>query len=143
MIPACLWFLAKNKDESGRGFRDRRKEILFIDARNLYEQVSRRQSVLTDAHIQQIANTYRAWRKGDGYKDIPGFCKSVTLEEVRKHGYILTPGRYVGIPEEEEDMEPFEEKMKSLTKQLTEQFAKAEELKEKIRKNLGELGYEF
>ena len=140
-IPACLWFLAKNKDERAKGFRHRRKEILFIDARNLYKPVSRKLNILTDEHIQQIANTYRAWRKGEGYKDIPGFCKSATLEEVRKHRYILTPGRYVGLPEEEEDTEPFEEKMERLTKQLAEQFIKAEELRKKICKNLKEIGY--
>ena len=146
--------MAKNKDERSRGFRDRRGEILFIDARNLYEPAkirdkkgrlrpSRRLNVLTDKHIQQIANTYRAWRKGEGYKDIPGFCKSATLEEIRKNRYILTPGRYVGLPKEEEDTEPFEEKMRRLTKQLARQFAKAVELRERIKKNLGELGYEF
>jgi type I restriction enzyme M protein len=140
-IPACLWFLAKNKDERAKGFRDRRGQILFIDARDLYKPVSRRLNILTDEHIQRIANTYRAWRKGEGYQDIPGFCKSATLEEVRKNGYILTPGRYVGIPEVEEEEELFEEKMERLTKQLAEQFAKAEELRERIKRNLSEIGY--
>jgi len=143
MIPACLWFLAKNKDESGRGFRDRRKEILFIDARNLYEVVSRRQSVLTDAHIQQVANTYRAWRKGEGYKDVLGFCKSISLEEVRRHNYVLTPGRYVGVREGEEEYELFEKRMKRLTQQLAVQFAKGEELRKKVKQHLGDLGYEI
>jgi len=141
-IPACLWFLARNKDERAKGFRDRRGQILFIDARKLYKPVSRRLNVLSDEHIQQIADTYRAWRKGQEYKDIPGFCKSATIEEVRKENrYILTPGRYIGAPEEEIEEEPFEEKMRRLTKQLAEQFAKAEELREKVRKSLGELGY--
>ncbi len=142
-IPACLWFLAKNKDERAKGFRDRRGQILFIDARNLYEPVSRRLNILTDEHIQQIANTYRAWRKGEEYKDIPGFCRSATIEEVRKNRYILTPGRYVGIAEGEVEEEQFEEKMRRLTQQLSEQFAKSEELKERIKRNLGELGYEL
>jgi len=142
-IPVSLWFLARNKDERSKGFRDRRGQILFIDARNMYKPVSRRLNILTEEHIQKIANTYRAWRRGEGYQDIPGFCKSATLEEVRKHSYLLTPGRYVGIPESKEEEEPFEEKMKRLTKQLVEQFTKAEEIKEKIKKNLGELGYEL
>lgn len=142
-IPACLWFLAKNKYERRKGLRDRRKEILFIDARDLHEPVSRRLSILTDEHIQQIANTYRAWRKGEGYKDVLGFCRSVTIEEVRKHRHILTPGRYVGVPEEEKETEPFEEKMKKLTLELAEQFARAKELKDKVRRNLGEIGYKL
>ncbi|RLG44333.1 MAG: SAM-dependent DNA methyltransferase [Thermoproteota archaeon] len=142
-IPACLWFLAKNKDERGKGFRDRRGEILFIDARDLYKPISRRLNILANEHIQVIANTYRAWRKGEGYKDVPGFCKSVTLEEVRKNKYVLTPGRYVGIPEEEGEEEPFDEKMRKLTAQLAKQLLEAEELRERIRKNLRRLGYEF
>jgi len=142
-IPACLWFLTKNKDERRKGLRDRSREILFIDARELYEPVSRRLNTLTDDHIQKIANTYRAWRRGKEYKDILGFCKSVKIEEVRKHRHILTPGRYVGIPEEEGDSEPFEEKMKRLAQQLAEQFVRAEEVKKKIRENLRVLGYEF
>ncbi len=141
-IPVSLWFLAKNKDEREKGYRDRRGEILFIDARELYEPISRRQNTLTDEHIKLIADTYRKWRKGEGYKDILGFCKAVTIEEVRKNNYVLTPGRYVGVPIEEEDDEPFEEKMNRLVAQLREQFRKSEELKERIRRNLGELGYE-
>lgn len=120
--------------------------FLFIDAREMYVKVSRNQNELSDDHIRKIADTYRAWRgipDAGEYKDIPGFCKSVTIDEIRKHNYVLTPGRYVGVPEEEEDDEPFEQKMERLTKQLAEQFAKADELKERIRKNLGELGYGF
>lgn len=145
-IPACLWFLARNKDERHLGYRDRRGEVLFIDAREMYVKVSRNQNELSDDHIRKIADTYRAWRgipDAGEYKDIPGFCKSVTIDEIRKHNYVLTPGRYVGVPEEEEDDEPFEQKMERLTKQLAEQFAKADELKERIKKNLGELGYGF
>lgn len=140
-IPACLWFLARNKDERAKGFRDRRGQILFIDARNLFEPVSRRLNVLTDEHIQRIANTYRAWRRGRGYKNVPGFCKSATLEEVRKNGYVLTPGRYVGIPEEKVEEEPFEEKMRRLIQQLMEQFERSAALKKRIKANLEELGY--
>ena len=135
--------MARNKDERGKGFRDRRGEILFIDARDLYKPISRRLNVLANEHIQLIANTYRAWRKGEDYKDVPGFCKSVTLEEVRKNKYVLTPGRYVGIPEEEGEEEPFDEKMRKLTAQLAKQLLEAEELRERIRKNLRRLGYEF
>ncbi|HEC57417.1 MAG TPA: SAM-dependent DNA methyltransferase [Candidatus Syntrophoarchaeum butanivorans] len=145
-IPACLWFLARNKDESGIGYRDRRRDILFIDAREMFDKVSRNLNELSDEHIRKIADTYRAWRgiaEAGEYEDVPGFCKAVTLEEIRKHNYILTPGSYVGIAEEEEDDEPFEQKMVRLTKQLAEQFARADELKERIRKNLGELGYGF
>jgi type I restriction enzyme M protein len=142
-IPACLWFLAKNKDERGKGFRDRRNEILFIDARELFKPLSRRLNILTDQHIQLIANTYRAWRRGEGYKDIPGFCKAVTLTEVRKYNYVLTAGRYVGVPEKEGKEEPFDEKMRKLTQRLAEELTRAEELKKKIVMNLRELGYEL
>mgnify|MGYP001025889408 CR=1 FL=1 len=140
-IPACLWFLARNKDESGKGLRDRRKEILFIDARTCFEIVSKRLSILTDDHIQQIADTYRAWRKGEGYKDVQGFCKSVTIKEVSTHNYVLTPGLYVGVIEEKEDDEPFDEKMKRLASNLAEQFRESKELEEEIKKELGRLGY--
>jgi len=143
MIPACLWFLAKNKDESKKGFRDRRREILFIDARNLFEPISRRLSTITDEQIQQIANVYRAWRGGKGYKDVQGFCKSVTLEEVRKRSYVLTPGAYVGVIEEKEDDEPIDDKMKRLTFKLAEQFKQSKDLEEEIKKNLGRLRYEL
>ncbi|RLI99117.1 MAG: SAM-dependent DNA methyltransferase [Candidatus Aenigmatarchaeota archaeon] len=142
-IPACLWFLAKNKDERAKRFRDRRGQILFIDARELYKPISRRLNILTNEHIQLIANTYRTWRKGENYRDIPGFCKSVTLTEVRKNHYVLTPGRYVGIPEKEKEEKPFEERMKKLIEQLMMQLTKSEELKERIRKNLRELGYDL
>jgi type I restriction enzyme M protein len=142
-IPACLWFLAKNKDDRAKGFRNRRGQILFIDARSLYKPVSRRLNILTEEHIQQIANTYRAWRSGKGYKDIPGFCKSATLEDVRKNRYVLTPGRYVGAVEEIEERESFKEKMVRLTKQLAEQFIKSEELMKRIKSKLGEIGYEL
>lgn len=138
-IPACLWFLAKSKDERKKGFRDRRKEFLFIDARNLYEPVSRRLSTLTDDHVMLIGNTYRYWSKGEGYKDDLGFCKSVTIEEIRKHNYVLTPARYVGVREEKEDYTTFVDKMKMLTEELQEQFKKSEELRKEIQRNLGRL----
>lgn len=142
MIPACLWFIAR--DKKNHKFKDRRGETLFIDARKMGVLVDRRHRELTDEEIAQIADTYHAWRGEKGeYEDVPGFCKVAKLEEIRKHKYILTPGRYVGIPEPEEDDEPFEEKMKHLTTELANQFKKSKELEEEIRKNLKGLGYEL
>jgi type I restriction enzyme M protein len=141
-IPACLWFLARDK-RNGR-FRDRRGQVLFIDARRMGRMVDRVHRELTDEDIRKIADTYHAWR-GDPdageYRDVPGFCKSATLDEIRQHGYVLTPGRYVGAPEQEEDDEPFEAKMARLVAQLAEQQAEARRLDEAIWKNLKELGY--
>jgi type I restriction enzyme M protein len=141
-IPACLWFLARDR-KNGK-FRDRRGHILFIDARKLGRMVDRTHRELTDAEIARIAGTYHAWRgekEAGEYADVPGFCKSATLEEVRKHGHVLTPGRYVGAEAQEEDGEPFEEKMKRLTAQLHEQQAEAAKLDAAIARNLKELGY--
>jgi len=142
MIPACLWFVAR--DKSNGKFRNRKGEVLFIDARKMGKMVDRRHRELTDEEIKKIASTYHAWRgEGGEYKDIPGFCKSATIEEIRKHNHILTPGRYVGFEEEEEDDEPFDEKMKRLTSELAQQFQKSRELEEEIKKNLEEVGYGF
>jgi type I restriction enzyme M protein len=142
MIPACLWFLAR--DKKNHKFRDRRQEILFIDARNLGSMINRRNRELTNEDIAKIADTYHAWRnKGGQYVDVAGFCKVAALEEVRANGYVLMPGRYVGTAEVEEDGIPFEEKMSSLTQTLAEQFAKGAELEGKIRQNLKDIGYEF
>ena len=141
-IPACLWFLARDK-KNGR-FRDRRKKVLFIDARKLGSMVDRTHLELTGEDIRRIANTYHAWRgeKSVGrYKDVPGFCKSATLEEIRKHGHVLTPGRYVGAEAIEDDGEPFEEKMLRLTAQLAGQMTEAQKLDKAIWKNMKELGY--
>jgi type I restriction enzyme M protein len=130
--------------ETNNKFRDRSGEILFIDARNMGEMIDRRHRELTDEEIKKISGTYHAWRGEDGkYEDVPGFCKSATPEEVRKQEHILTPGRDVGFPEEEDDGEPFEEKMKRFTSELAEQFEKSEKLEGAIKKNLGGLGYEF
>jgi len=142
-IPVCLWFVARSK--KNRRFRDRRDETLFIDARRLGRMVDRVHRELTDEDIRKIADTYHAWR-GDKdcekeYEDIPGFCKAATTEDIRKHGYILTPGRYVGAPPVEDDGEPFEEKMKRLTAELKEQREKAAKLDAMIWANLKELGY--
>ena len=133
-IPACLWFLARNK---GNGkFRDRRGQTLFIDARKMGTMIDRTHRELTDEDIRKIATTYHAWRgeKDAGkYKDVPGFCKSATNEEIQSHNYVLTPGRYVGAADIQEDDEPFDQKMKRLTQQLKEQFAESAKLEESIR----------
>lgn len=142
-IPVSLWILRRDKKESSK-FKDREDEILFIDARNLGEMVDRRHRELSKEDITKIADTYHNWRNLNGtYEDIQGFCKSSKLEEVRENEYILTPGRYVGIEEAEDDGIPFEEKMDTLTKELSELFKKSRDLEEEIKKNLGGLGYEF
>jgi len=148
-IPACLWFLAR--DKSGRPptgqakqLRDRRGEVLFIDARKMGRMVDRTHRELTDEEIQQIARTYHAWRGEPDvgeYEDTPGFCKSATLDEIRKHGYVLTPGRYVGSEVQDEDDEPFDEKMARLVAQLREQQVEARRLEKMIWENLKEIGY--
>lgn len=141
MIPACLWFVAR--DKKNHRFRDRRGEVLFIDARKMGAMIDRRHRELTDEEIAKIALTYHAWRgEGGKYEDVQGFCKSVKLDEVRKHEHILTPGRYVGTEEEEEDEEEFKDKMKRLTTELNEQFKKSKELETEIRKNLKGLEYD-
>ena len=148
-IPVCLWFLARNKNDGQR--RNRRGETLFIDARKLGTMIDRVHRELTDEEIQRLADTYHAWR-GDletcnpqseigSYEDIPGFCRSATKAEIAEHGYVLTPGRYVGAEEVEDDDEPFEDKMQRLTHQLHEQFAESSRLEAAIRSNLEGLGY--
>lgn len=142
MIPACLWFLAR--DRTNHKFRDRSNEILFIDARKLGTMVTRRNKVFTDEDIAKISETYHAWRgEGGEYTDIAGFCKAATLEEVRTNNYVLMPGRYVGTEEVEDDGVPFEEKMAELTAQLADQFAEGIELQERIRENLKGIGYDI
>jgi type I restriction enzyme M protein len=142
-IPACLWFIARDKRNSR--FRDRRGHILFIDARQQGVMMDRVHRELADADIARIAGTYHAWR-GDGdcpqaYADVPGFCKSATLDEVRGHGQVLTPGRYVGAAKVEDDDESFHEKMQQLTATLREQHVEAARLEATIWANLKGLGY--
>lgn len=142
-IPVCLWFIARDK-RNGR-FRDRRTEVLFIDARKLGTMIDRVHRELTEEDIGKIADTYHAWR-GDKdckakYEDVPGFCKTATLDDVRAHGHVLTPGRYVGAEEVKDDGEPFEEKMKRLTATFKEQCAQAAKFDKAIWANLKELGY--
>ncbi|WP_373433604.1 type I restriction-modification system subunit M [Vibrio anguillarum] len=151
-IPACIWFLTKNKkartDKSGRKLRDRKGEVLFIDARNLGYMKDRVLRDFTQDDIQKVADLYHAWKTGAevngiAYEDQAGFCKSATLEEIKKHDFVLTPGRYVGATEELDDGIPFGEKMATLTAKLSEQFAESATLEAEIKKNLAGLGYEL
>jgi len=138
-IPACLWFLVKQKPV-------RKGQVLFIDTQKLGTMISRVQAELSDAVIERIAATVAAWRGEAGaaeYQDIPGYCRSVPLAEIAQHGHVLTPGRYVGAEAVEEDDEAFAEKMQQLTEKLGEQTAKGAELDALIRQKLGGLGYEF
>ncbi|MEI6799707.1 MAG: class I SAM-dependent DNA methyltransferase [Pseudomonadota bacterium] len=138
-IPACLWFLAKDKSNGiakGKKLRDRRGQVLFIDARKLGVMVDRTRKEFTEADMAQIAETYHAWRLGEGYADIAGFCKSASLEEIRSHGHVLTPGRYVGAEAAEEDDVPFIDRFTALQEKLDEQFALADELTATIRARL-------
>jgi type I restriction enzyme M protein len=143
-IPVCLWFLARNKANghpstgSGHSYRDRRGETLFIDARQMGDMVDRTHRELSEEDIDKIAATYHAWRgepEAGEYEDVPGFCKSATLDEIRGHDYVLTPGRYVGIEDIEDDDEPFKEKIEWLVVKLEAQFAGSSRLEVAIRKN--------
>jgi len=136
-IPACLWFLVKQKTK-------RKGEVLFIDARKQGSMISRVQAEFTDDVISNIENTVAAWRgEGGEYQDVAGFCRSVTLAEITSHGHVLTPGRYVGAEEVDDDDEAFADKMQTLTETLGEQITKGAELDQLIRQKLGGLGYEF
>ena len=138
-IPACLWFLVKQKTHC-------KGQVLFIDARKQATMISRVQSELTDAVIERIAGVVAAWRGETGaaaYQDVAGFCRSVPLAEIAQHGHVLTPGRYVGAEEVEDNDEDFATKMQQLTEKLGEQMAKGAELDQLIRQKLGGLGYEF
>ncbi len=140
-IPACLWFVAR--DRAGGQFRDRRGEMLFIDARTMGHMVDRTHRELGDEDIARIADTYHAWRgSAEGaYADVPGFCKSVSTEQVSAHDHVLTPGRYVGVAPTEEDDEPFDDKMRRLVAQWREQQSEAARLDAEIEKNLEMLGF--
>jgi type I restriction enzyme M protein len=145
-IPACLWFVSR--DRYNHKFRDRHDEILFIDARKLGTMVTRKLRELSEEEIKRIAGTYHQWRskvpeapEEGKYEDIKGFSKAASIEEVEKNSFVLTPGRYVGFEIEEEDEEVFEEKMTRLTKELSEQFAESKLLEERIRRNLEGIGF--
>ncbi|MEF2823856.1 MAG: class I SAM-dependent DNA methyltransferase [Peptococcaceae bacterium] len=132
-IPVTLWFISKNKKQKGK--------TLFIDARKMGHMVDRKHRDLSEEDIQKLADTFEAFQNG-ALEEVKGFSAVADLQEIEKQDYILTPGRYVGIEEVEDDGEPFEEKMARLTKELSEMFAKSHELEEEIRKNLGAIGYE-
>jgi type I restriction enzyme M protein len=144
-IPVCLWFVARNK-KNGK-FRNCSGRTLFIDARKMGALIDRVHRDLSDEEIDKIASTYHAWKNSEsgmangesGYKDVPGFCKSASLEEIKSHGYVLTPGRYVGAAEIEDDGVPFEEKVPALIAELETQFSESARLEKVIRKNLGAL----
>ena len=171
-IPVCLWFLARDKRDgpgSGGKCRDRRRETLFIDARQMGALVDRTHKELSDEDIARIAGTYHAWRgepggnaRNDtknarvhlertpgpdgepgtsGYADVPGFCAGVATERIAERGYVLTPGRYVGAADAEDDGEPFDERMKRLTAELVEQQAESARLDKAIVRSLRELGF--
>ena len=151
-IPACIWFLTNNKgertDKAGRKLRNRKGEVLFIDARQLGYMKDRVLRDFTMDDIQQVADIFHAWKTGDAvngvtYEDQAGFCKSASLDEITKHDFVLTPGRYVGAADEEDDGIPFAEKMATLTEKLSEQFAESAKLEAEIKKNLAGLGYEI
>ncbi|MDP2668480.1 MAG: class I SAM-dependent DNA methyltransferase [bacterium] len=137
-LPVSIWFLSKNKSKDR--FRKRGGETLFIDAREIFEQISRKQVRFTEEHIEKIAGTVRAWRGEDGkYMDMAGFCKTVTKEDIVKNGYVLTPGRYVGVADEVDDGVPFDEKMKKLEGELKQYFKYGEKIQENILENIKKL----
>ncbi|MCD6009535.1 class I SAM-dependent DNA methyltransferase [Halomonas sp. IOP_31] len=144
-IPVCLWFLTNSKKaNAAKGYRDREDETLFIDARHLGSMISRKQKDLSDDDIATIARTFHAWRgqpEAGAYEDIAGFCKSASFDEIKGHDFVLTPGRYVGAAEVEDDGIPFETKMAELTTRLGEQFAESAKLEKQIKQNLAGLGY--
>ena len=144
-IPACLWILAANKENGrimGRGLRDRRGEILMIDARKMGALIpgSRKQKQFSEEEIARIAGAYHDWREGDGYEDVPGFVRAAPLKEIERHGFVLNPGRYVGAGVAEEDGEPFEEVFSRLTEELRGQFEEGRRLEAEIEARLGVLG---
>ena len=135
-IPACLWFLSKNK-------KTRKGQVLFIDARKLGSMISRSQAELNNEEIEKITKTVSTWREDDNkYEDIKGYCRSVPLSEITEHGYVLTPGRYIGAEEDEENNEDFTLKMKQLTEKLREQITKGEKFDLLIKQKLKDLGYD-
>ncbi|MBN8155853.1 type I restriction-modification system subunit M [Vibrio vulnificus] len=146
-IPACIWFLTKNKkggsSATQKGKRDRRGETLFIDARNLGFMKDRVLRDFDPTDIKKIADIFHAWQSGTGYEDEKGFCFSAKLEDLQKHDFVLTPGRYVGAADAEEDSEPFADKMQRLTAQLKAQFEESDRLEKAIKENLAGIGYEL
>jgi type I restriction enzyme M protein len=139
-IPACLWFLSRYKN--GNKNRNRKGEVLFIDASELGYMVSRSSRAFTDDETSKISHTYHEWKKAEGnYQDVKGFCKSANLADIAKHNYVLTPGRYVGIPDEVEDTVSFEERMQELTMTLGEQMREGQRLDDEIKTQLLKVGF--
>ena len=141
-IPVCLWFVTREK--KNHKFRNRRGQTLFIDARKMGTLIDRVHRDLTDEDIARIASTYHAWRgekEAGTYADVPGFCKSASVDEIRKNGFVLTPGRYVGAEDVVDDGEPFEVKMGRLVAKLGEQVRESDRLEREIQENLKNLGY--
>lgn len=134
-IPVCLWFISRKKLRKG--------ETLFIDAREMGSMVTRKLRELTKDDITNIASTVENWQNEENYEDIPGFCKSASLDEIKKNDHILTPGRYVGLPPEEDDGIPFEEKMNTLTSELKDLFAEGNHLQEEVKDQLKSIGWDF
>ena len=145
-IPACIWFLTRDKRNGlalSKTKRDRRGQFLFIDARQLGYLKDRVLRDFTADDIKKVADTFHAWQLGESYQDVPGFCYSAKLDDIRKHEHVLTPGRYVGAEEQEDDGEVFADKMARLTAQLADQFGKSAKLEGEIRRNLAGLGFVF
>ena len=139
-IPVCLWFCSKKKVKRTD---DTRNQILFIDCRKMGHLYDRTHKTIDDDEIQKIADTYHNWLSGQNYEDVAGFCKAVPISDVAESGYMLTPGRYVGLAPEEEDTEPYEEKMKRLTSELSQLFEESHRLEEEIKKNMEALGFKM
>ncbi len=133
-IPACIWFLRRERTT-------RKWEILFIDASEMGFLKDRVHRDLSEEDINKITNTYHNWRKGGAYEDEKGFCHSASFTDIEKHGFVLTPGRYVGITDAIDDGIPFEDKMNELIKKLSEQMAREKELDEEIKRQLGKIGF--
>ncbi|MFW9940372.1 MAG: N-6 DNA methylase [Candidatus Thorarchaeota archaeon] len=141
-IPACLWFVSRYKN--GNKERNRKGEVLFIDSSEMGTMINRRNRIFTDDDIKRIANTYHEWKKPNGiYEDVKGFCKSSKLDDIKKHNFVLTPGRYVGIPDEEDDDVPFEEKMAQLTADMKSQMEEGKRLDSEIKDQLSKIGYKL
>jgi type I restriction enzyme M protein len=142
----CVWFFAKDKTKGAKGDVDRSGQVLFIDARSLGHMVDRAERALSNEDIARIGGTFHAWRgtrsavdEGLAYADVPGFCKSATLAEIKANDYALTPGRYVGATDVQDDGEPIEEKIERLTRDLFAQFAESSRLEKIVREQLGSL----
>ena len=133
-IPACLWFISRDKKQAGK--------TVFIDARKMGELVDRKHRDFSEEDIKKIADTFEAFQNGEP-EDVKGFCAVVETSDIAKQDYILTPGRYVGIEEQEDDGEPFEEKMERLTSELSEMFVRSHELEDEIKQRLGAIGFDF